>query len=56
MPVVRLGDATAPCRDTRVTTCPVPGHPCLASVDPQQVVEAVGLLAAGNAAEGSAAG
>ena len=56
VPVVRLGDATAPCRDTRVTTCPVPGHPCLASVDPQQVVEAVGLLAAGKAAEGSAAG
>jgi hypothetical protein len=41
---VRLGDATARCRDTRATTCPVPGHPCLSGVDPGDVIEAVRRL------------
>nr|WP_241562781.1 HAD-IIIA family hydrolase [Micromonospora costi] len=45
VPTVRLGDATAPCRDTRAATCPVPGHPCLAGVDPADVVAAVRVLA-----------
>jgi ADP-heptose:LPS heptosyltransferase len=45
VPVVRLGDQDAPCRDTRARTCPVPGHPCLASVRPAEVVAAVESLA-----------
>ena len=32
VPSVLLGDQDAPCRGTRATDCPVPGHPCLASV------------------------
>lgn len=44
VPVVRLGDAGAGCRNTRATDCPVPGHPCLSNIDPGQVVEAVRLL------------
>ncbi|MEU5724578.1 HAD-IIIA family hydrolase [Micromonospora sp. NPDC047738] len=41
---VRLGDAGAACRDTRAAVCPVAGHPCLAGVDPAEVVAAVRLL------------
>jgi len=44
VPVVLLGDQHAPCRDSRVTRCPVPGHPCLASVSPDDVVDAVHQL------------
>ena len=44
VPLVVLGDQQAVCRDTRVTTCPFPGHPCLASVRPDQVVGAVEQL------------
>ncbi|MEH1125863.1 HAD-IIIA family hydrolase [Micromonospora sp. CPCC 206061] len=44
VPWVRLGEAAAPCRHTRASTCPIPGHPCLASVDPHAVVEAVRLV------------
>jgi HAD superfamily hydrolase (TIGR01662 family) len=44
VPHVRLGDATAPCRNTRATTCPVPGHPCLSRIEPGAVVDAVRLL------------
>ena len=49
VPWVRLGDAGAPCRDTRATTCPVPDHPCLSTVDPAAVVGAVRLLTGGPA-------
>jgi ADP-heptose:LPS heptosyltransferase len=45
VPTVLLGDQHAPCRDSRARHCPVPGHPCLAGVDPTEVVEAVGYLA-----------
>jgi ADP-heptose:LPS heptosyltransferase len=38
---VLLGDQDAPCRDTRARECPVPGHPCLTSVEPADVVAAV---------------
>ncbi|MEV4257906.1 glycosyltransferase family 9 protein [Spirillospora sp. NPDC049652] len=38
---VLLGDQSAPCRDTRATVCPVPGHPCLASVEASEVLRAV---------------
>jgi ADP-heptose:LPS heptosyltransferase len=35
-----LGDQDAPCRASRATKCPVPAHPCLANVDPAEVVRA----------------
>jgi histidinol-phosphate phosphatase family protein len=44
VPHVRLGDPAAPCRDTRATLCPVPGHPCLSRVEPAGVVDAVARL------------
>lgn len=47
VPLELLGDQTAPCRLTRATECPVPGHPCLASVAPEQLVEAVERLISG---------
>jgi ADP-heptose:LPS heptosyltransferase len=43
-PVVLLGDQHAACRDTRATACPIPGHPCLDSVMPGEVVAAVTAL------------
>lgn len=45
VPVILLGDQHAACRATRAAQCPVPGHPCLSSVAPEQVVEAVHALA-----------
>jgi len=44
--VVLLGDQQAECRNTRATVCPVPGHPCLTSVSPDRVVDAVASLCA----------
>ncbi|MGC4813384.1 HAD-IIIA family hydrolase [Micromonospora sp. DT228] len=44
VPTVRLGDAAAPCRDTRAPHCPVPGHPCLSGIDPDEVVDALRTL------------
>lgn len=44
VPRVLLGDQQAVCRDTRVTTCPFPGHPCLTAVEPQDVIHAVEQL------------
>ncbi|MEU4221108.1 glycosyltransferase family 9 protein, partial [Actinoplanes sp. NPDC026623] len=44
VPNVRLGVADAPCRDTRATICPTPGHPCLSMVEPADVLAAVDLL------------
>jgi ADP-heptose:LPS heptosyltransferase len=41
---VILGDQDAPCRGTRATSCPVPGHPCLQSVTASDVVQAVRRL------------
>jgi HAD superfamily hydrolase (TIGR01662 family) len=46
VPHVRLGDAAAPCRDTRATRCPVQGHPCLSTIDPANVLAALRLLGA----------
>ncbi|HET8661777.1 MAG TPA: HAD-IIIA family hydrolase [Micromonosporaceae bacterium] len=46
VPAVRLGDPLAACRHTRATDCPVPGHPCLRTVEPGDVVAAVELLCA----------
>jgi ADP-heptose:LPS heptosyltransferase len=44
VPTVLLGDQDALCRLTRATTCPVPGHPCLDTVTPTDVVVAVEKL------------
>jgi HAD superfamily hydrolase (TIGR01662 family) len=51
VPVVRLGEAGARCSQTRATTCPVPGHPCLSRVDPAEVVDAVATLTGGQRAD-----
>lgn len=45
VPSVLLGDQDAACRDSRAKVCPVPGHPCLDSVRPVDVLAAVDLLA-----------
>jgi hypothetical protein len=39
--MVLLGDQQAVCRDTRVTWCPFEGHPCLSTVTPDDVADAV---------------
>jgi ADP-heptose:LPS heptosyltransferase len=44
VPLELLGDQQAPCRATRATRCPVPGHPCLAGVTAGDVVAALGRL------------
>ncbi|MEI7031711.1 glycosyltransferase family 9 protein [Streptomyces pratensis] len=44
VPAVVLGDQFAKCADTRARRCPVPGHPCLNDVTPQDVVRAVRKL------------
>ena len=44
VPTVLLGDQSAACRNTRARECPVPGHPCLTSVSPADVVAAVEKL------------
>ncbi len=45
-PTVLLGDQQAACRASRATRCPVPGHPCLTSVLPDDVAAAVHRLRA----------
>jgi ADP-heptose:LPS heptosyltransferase len=45
VPSIVLGDQSAACRNTRTRSCPVPGHPCLTSVQPSDVVAAVERLA-----------
>jgi ADP-heptose:LPS heptosyltransferase len=39
-----LGDQGAVCRLSRARDCPVPGHPCLDAVEPDEVVAAVAML------------
>ncbi|WP_375389893.1 glycosyltransferase family 9 protein [uncultured Amnibacterium sp.] len=46
VPVELLGDQEAACRGSRATACPIPGHPCLASVTPAAVVAATERLLA----------
>jgi heptosyltransferase III len=41
---VLLGDQDALCRGSRARECPVPGHPCLSSVSPEEVLQAVAHL------------
>ncbi|MBY4401619.1 glycosyltransferase family 9 protein [Rhodococcus fascians] len=42
--MILLGDQDAACKNSRARTCPVSGHPCLGSVSPQDVVDAVRAL------------
>ena len=44
VPTVLLGDQEERCRGSRARTCPVEGHPCLASVTAQDVAAAVDKL------------
>jgi len=44
IPTVLLGDQLQQCRGTRARECPVPGHPCLTQVSPEDVVTAVESL------------
>jgi ADP-heptose:LPS heptosyltransferase len=44
VPVVLLGDQSAPCAGTRAVTCPIAGHPCLTDVPPEAVLAAVEKL------------
>ena len=44
VPHVLLGDQDTPCRGSRSRVCPVPGHPCLSRVTPEEVVSAVHRL------------
>lgn len=44
VPSVVLGDQGAACAGTRARCCPVPGHPCLDTIDPREVVRAVADL------------
>jgi ADP-heptose:LPS heptosyltransferase len=44
VPVVRVGDPLAPCRDSRVSVCRTPTQHCLSTVDPAIVIEAVARL------------
>jgi hypothetical protein len=46
VPHVLLGDQEAACAGSRARNCPVAGHPCLTSVAPEDVVEAVARLTA----------
>ena len=52
VPRVVLGDQQAPCRDTRMRTCTIPGHPCLTSISPSEVVAAVAELRTHSGASG----
>ena len=44
VPSVVLGAQRAPCAGSRARVCPVPGHPCLDTVEPDAVVAAVARL------------
>lgn len=46
VPVELLGDRSAACQGSRATLCPIPGHPCLTSVAPTEVVAAAERLLA----------
>jgi ADP-heptose:LPS heptosyltransferase len=50
VPNVVLGNQTAPCAGTRARQCPVPGHPCLATVTPDDVLRALESLVGARAA------
>lgn len=41
VPTVLLGSTETACAGTRARECPIPGHPCLSDIDPDEVVAAV---------------
>lgn len=41
VPTIVLGRTDVACAGTRARICPVPGHPCLSDIEPQEVVDAV---------------
>jgi ADP-heptose:LPS heptosyltransferase len=43
-PVLVLGDQSAACAGTRARVCPLPGHPCLSGVSPEEAFHAVERL------------
>jgi ADP-heptose:LPS heptosyltransferase len=45
VPHVLLGDQEAPCKDSRVRICTIPGHPCVNEIPVETVVAAVDSLA-----------
>lgn len=45
-----LGDQGAACAGSRARECPIPGHPCVSGVDPDDVVQAVRELVAADLA------
>ncbi len=47
VPYRLLGQPDAACAGTRARICPVPGHPCLDSIEPAEVVAAVAELSGG---------
>jgi ADP-heptose:LPS heptosyltransferase len=51
VPAIVLGQADAPCAGSRARVCPVPGHPCLDTLDPVAVVAAVARLSGRDAVE-----
>lgn len=44
VPIIVLGRTNVACAGTRARICPVPGHPCLSDIRPEQVVDAVMAL------------
>jgi ADP-heptose:LPS heptosyltransferase len=44
VPAVRLGNQHAPCQGSRARVCPVPGHPCLATLSAADVLGALADL------------
>src|SRR3954451_12495618 len=44
VPTLVLGDQDIGCAGCRAQTCPVPGHPCVSSVLPEQVLDAIRRL------------
>jgi ADP-heptose:LPS heptosyltransferase len=46
VPHVLLGEQEIACAGCRARVCPVPGHPCLSSVEPEDAADAVELLVA----------
>jgi ADP-heptose:LPS heptosyltransferase len=56
VPAVVLGRQDAPCAGSRARACPVPGHPCLGLIAPDEVVAAVAGLSGRAAARPVPAG
>lgn len=55
VPTVLLGRTDTACAGTRARECPIPGHPCLADIEPKLVVDAVLAIRRQRSAELAAA-